>query len=126
MSGSFTDPESAETERLLREFDSCFVMHDPAPLDHLIADACVVENARPAPEGARYVGKLACVALWTEIATNKDIRFETENIIARGDRGEITWHLVWGADPQKAVRGVNLMRVQDGKIVEARGYVKGA
>lgn len=126
MSGSFTDAESAETERLLREFDSCFVKHDPAPLDRLIADSCVIENTRPAPHGARYEGKQACIALWTEIATNKDIRFETENIIARGDRGEITWRLVWGDEPQKSVRGVNLMRVQDGKIIEARGYVKGA
>ena len=64
-------------------------------------------------------------ALWTEIATNKGIHFEPEEIIARGDRGEIRWRLVWGSAPENSVRGVNLMRVRDGKIVEARGYVKG-
>lgn len=126
MSGSFTDRESAETERLLREFDACFLTHDPSPLDRLIADDCVLENTRPAPDGARYEGKQACVALWTEIANNKEIHFETEEIFARGDRGEIRWRLVWGSAPENSVRGVNLMRAREGKIVEARGYVKGA
>jgi ketosteroid isomerase-like protein len=126
MSGSFTDPESVETERLLRRFDQVFLTHDPAALDRLIADDCVIENTRPAPDGARYVGKQACIALWTEIAANKGIHFETEGIIARGDRGEIGWRLVWGSAEENSVRGVNLMRVSDGKIVEARGYVKGA
>jgi ketosteroid isomerase-like protein len=126
MSGSFTDPESVATERLLRQFDDVFLTHSPAALDALVADDCVIENTRPAPDGARYVGKQACVALWTEIATNMGIHFENEDIIARGDRGEIRWRLVWGAEPEQSVRGVNLMRVRDGKIVEARGYVKGA
>lgn len=45
--------------------------------------------------------------------------------MARGDRGEIRWRLVWGSVAENSVRGVNLMRVRDGKIVEARGYVKG-
>ena len=126
MSGSFTDAESVATERLLEQFDDVFQKRDPSALDRLVADDCVIENTRPAPDGARYVGKQACVALWTEIATNEAIRFERQHIIARGDRGEIAWRLIWGAAPENSVRGVNLMRVRDGKIVEARGYVKGA
>lgn len=126
MSYSFTDAESAATERVLTQFDAVFQKHDPAALGDLVADDCVIENTRPAPDGARYVGKQACIALWTEIATNQAIRFETESISARGDRGEIAWRLVWGPATENAVRGVNLMRVCDGKIVEARGYVKGA
>jgi ketosteroid isomerase-like protein len=126
MSYSFTDPESVATERVLTEFNAAFLNHDPSVLDALVADDCVIENTRPAPDGARYVGKQACTALWTEIATNTAIHFEPEHIFARGDRGEIAWRLVWGAAPENSVRGVNLMRVRDGKVVEARGYVKGA
>jgi ketosteroid isomerase-like protein len=126
MSYSFSDAESQATERLLTEFNDVFLKRDPAPLDRLVADDCVVENTRPAPNGERYVGKQACVALWTEIATNQAIHFEPEHIYARGDRGEIAWRLVWGDAPENAIRGVNLMRVRDGKVVEARGYVKGA
>ena len=63
--------------------------------------------------------------LWTKIATTPDIHFETERIMARGDRGIIQWRLVWGPDHSSSVRGVNLMRVRAGRIVEAQGYVKG-
>ena len=76
-------------------------------------------------------GKVAVAAInakltrfWTQIATTEGIHFEPESIIARGDRGEIRWRMVWGPDRTSSVRGVNLMRVQDGRIVEAQGYVK--
>jgi hypothetical protein len=125
-SGTFTDPESRATEQLLKRFDQVFLTHDPAPLQELVADDCVIENTNPAPDGSRHVGKAACIELWTKIATNPDLRFENESIIARGDRGEIRWRLAWGPNPADSVRGVNLMRVRDARIVEAHGYVKGS
>ena len=125
-SGSFNDPESVQTESILQRFNQVFLTHDPAALEVLVADDCVIENTQPAPDGARHEGKAACVALWTQIATMPGAHFEPEGIIARGDRGEIRWRLVWGPDRTSSVRGVNLMRVRDGRIVEARGYVKGA
>ncbi len=125
-SGSFNDPESVQTESILQRFNQVFLTHNPAALEVLVADDCVIENTQPAPDGARHEGKAACVALWTQIATMPGAHFEPEGIIARGDRGEIRWRLVWGPDRTSSVRGVNLMRVRDGRIVEARGYVKGA
>jgi len=125
-SESFTDALSVQTEEILKRFDQVFLRHDPADLQELVADDCVLENTQPAPDGSRHEGKQACVALWTKIATTPDIRFETERIIARGDRGMIQWRLVWGPDHASSVRGVNLMRVRDGRIVEAQGYMKGA
>ena len=125
-SGSFTDSESRATEALLERFNQVFLTHDPAPLQELVADDCVIENTQPAPDGSNHVGKAACVELWTKIATMSDAHFETESIIARGDRGIIQWRLVWGPDRSSSVRGVNLMRVRAGRIVEAQGYVKGA
>lgn len=123
--GSFTDPESRATEALLQRFNQVFLSHDPAPLQDLVADDCVIENTQPAPDGSCHVGKAACLDLWTKIATMPDAYFEPESIIARGDRGEIRWRLIWGPDVTDSVRGVNLMRVRDGLIVEAQGYVKG-
>ena len=124
-SGSFNDPESMQTEAILQRFNQVFLTHNPAALEVLVADDCVIENTQPAPDGA-HEGKAACVALWTQIATMPGAHFEPEGIIARGDRGEIRWRLVWGPDRTSSVRGVNLMRVRDGRIVEAQGYVKGA
>jgi ketosteroid isomerase-like protein len=123
---SFTDPESVQTAEILTRFNQVFLSHDPAALQDLVAEDCVIENTQPAPDGARYEGKAACIQLWTGIATNSAIYFETESIIARGDRGEIRWRLRWGPQHGDSVRGVNLMRVRDGQIVEAQGYVKGA
>ena len=125
-SGSFNDAESVRTEAILQRFNQVFLSHDPAALPELVAEDCVIENTQPAPDGSRHQGKDACVAVWTQIATNPGIHFEPEGIIARGDRGEIRWRLVWGPDYASSVRGVNLMRVRDGRIVEAQGYVKGA
>jgi ketosteroid isomerase-like protein len=125
-SESFTDAESVKTEDILKRFDRVFLSHDPTDLQELVGDDCVLENTQPAPDGSRHEGKEACVAFWTKIATTPDIRFEAERIIARGDRGMIQWRLVWGPDHASSVRGVNLMRVRGGRIVEAQGYVKGA
>ena len=125
-SGSFKDAESVQTEAILQRFNRVFLSHDPTALRDLIADDCVIENTQPAPDGSRHEGQEACIALWTKIATTPDIHFETERIMARGDRGIIQWRLVWGPDHASSVRGVNLMRVRAGRIVEAQGYVKGA
>lgn len=125
-SGSFTDPESQATEAILHRFNDVFLRHDPSALDDLVAEDCIIENTQPAPDGARYEGKAACIGLWTQIATMQGAWFEPESISARGDRGEIRWRLLWGEGAADSVRGVNLMRVRDGRIVEACGYVKGA
>ena len=124
MSGSFHDAESLRTDAILRRFNEVFLSHDPSALHELVAEDCVIENTQPAPDGSRHEGKAACIALWTEIATMPGAHFEPESIISRGDRGEIRWRLVWGSDRASSVRGFNLMRVRDGRIVEAQGYVK--
>jgi hypothetical protein len=124
VSDSFQDAESRATEAILERFNQVFLMHDPTSLPDLVAADCVIENTKPAPDGDRHEGKAACIALWTHIATMPGVHFEPEAIFARGDRGEIRWRLVWGPDPANSVRGVNLMRVRDGRIVEALGYVK--
>ena len=124
-SSSFHDAESLRTEQVLRRFNRVFLEHDPADLGKLVAEDCVIENTQPAPDGSRHQGKAACIALWTQIATTPGTHFEPEDIVARGDLGVIRWRLVWGPDRAQSVRGVNLMRVRNGLIVEAQGYVKG-
>jgi ketosteroid isomerase-like protein len=123
-SGSFHDAESRATAVILERFNRVFLSHDPEALADLVAEDCVIENTGPAPNGSRHEGKAACLALWARIATMPGAHFEPETIIARGDRGEVRWRLVWGPDHGNSVRGVNLMRVRDGRIVEALGYVK--
>ena len=98
-----------DTSEIIRRFNDAFVRHDPSQLDDLIGEDCVMEAIQPAPDGARYEGRTACLDFWRALA---------------GDRATIRWRYRYGAGAADYVRGVNLMRVRDGKIVEALGYSK--
>ena len=120
-----TDGATRETAEIMRRFNDAFLTHDPSLLEGLIAEDCVIENTTPAPDGARHVGGEACLRLWQTIAAAQPgTRFDLEEIVAIGERGIIRWRYHFGEG--QSVRGVNLMRVRDGQIVEAMGYVKGA
>jgi ketosteroid isomerase-like protein len=114
------------TSEVIRRFNQAFQQHDPAGLPELIAADCVIENSNPAPNGSRHVGREACVELWRGIATTPGTHFDLEEVVVTGERATIRWRLWWGEDEDNSVRGVNLMRVRNGQIVEALGYVKGA
>ena len=118
-----TDDESRKTLEIMNRFNDCFQRRDPSALADLVANDCVIENTVPAPDGARYEGREACIKLWSEIATAPGTRFDLEDVWAQGNRATILWRF-WFGEAQ-SVRGVNLMRVKDGRIVEAMGYVKG-
>jgi ketosteroid isomerase-like protein len=117
--------ELVDTAELMRRFNDVFQRHDPAALSELVAEDCVIENTVPAPNGSRHAGREECVALWQRIATTPGTSFDLEDVAVYGDRAIIRWRFRWGTGDESSVRGVNLMRVRDGLIVEALGYVKG-
>jgi ketosteroid isomerase-like protein len=113
------------TSEVIRRYNDVFQQHDASGLRELIAEDCVIENTTPAPNGSRHVGRDACLELWQRIATTPGICFDIEDVEVLGERATIRWRLRWG-NGGGSVRGVNLMRVRNGQIVEALGYVKGA
>ena len=117
--------DNKATLELLKRFNGAFQKHHPEDLDDLIGEGCVLENTAPAPDGARYEGRQACLDFWKGIASSANLVFKDEEISALGDRGIIRWELRWSENEVDRVRGVNIMRVRDGKIVEGLGYVKG-
>ncbi|MBM7789763.1 nuclear transport factor 2 family protein [Tenggerimyces flavus] len=108
----------------IERFNHAFVHHDPAALDGLIAEDCVMEAIQPAPDGARYEGREACLTFWLALAEDHSSQFEDEEIVVMGDRATISWRYRFGSGPADYVRGVNVMRVRDGQVVEALGYSK--
>lgn len=124
MNHAAAEPANSITT-LMNRFNEAFLLHEPSLLSALVAEDCVIENTTPAPNGSRHVGRAACLALWESIAGNRDGWFEPEEIIPLGERAIIKWRYCWGDGEQASVRGVNLMRMRDGLIVEALGYVKG-
>lgn len=113
------------TRDILERFNRAFEIHRPDDLDELIGEDCILENTAPAPNGDRYEGREACLAFWKGIASSTNLVFKAEEIWASQDRGLIRWQLRWGQAESDWVRGVNIMRVHAGKIVEAMGYLKG-
>lgn len=114
----------SDTTEVIRRFNDAFLRHDPSQLDDLVAAECVMEAIQPAPDGARYEGRAACLAFWQALAADRGTQFETEEIAVAGDRATIRWRYRYGSGAADYVRGVNLMLVRDGEIVEALGYSK--
>ena len=114
-----------ETAELIRRFNDAFRFHQPEALRELVADDCVIENTHPAPEGMRCVGREACLSVWQALAAARDSQFELEEVLVAGERAVIRWRYRFGPGPADWNRGVNLMRVRGGRIVEAMGYLKG-
>lgn len=109
-----------DTAAVIDRFHSAFLEHDPGRLQEIIAEDCVMEGVGPAPEGNRWMGYAECLAGWQEMASDHSMCFEHEAVEVHGDRGIIRWRL----EGAEEFRGVTLMRVRDGQIVEALGYAK--
>jgi hypothetical protein len=114
------------TAEVIDRFNGAFQRHDPAALADLVAEDCVLENTQPAPDGSRHEGRRACLEVWQAIAGNPATRFDLEAVEVLGERAIIQWRSWWGRAPCDSVRGVNLMRVRGGLIVEGLGYTKAA
>lgn len=120
-----SDNAAITTKEIIQKFHEAFDRHDPKAMEELVADDCVIENTTPAPNGGRLVGKAACLANWQGLATSTESWFLREEVFVVGERAVIRWRYCWGNDDTQSIRGLNLMRVSGGRIVEAMGYVKG-
>lgn len=118
------EPSVRTTRDVLDLYNDAFQRHDASLLSELIADDCVIEDSGPAPCGERREGGAACLARWSELAANRALVFTPEPAEIHGDLAVQPWLLHWGEGELDRVRGVNLLRIRDGRIVEARGYVK--
>ncbi|MFI9103465.1 nuclear transport factor 2 family protein [Streptomyces fildesensis] len=112
------------TAEVIERFNHAFVHHDGSVLADLIDDHCVMEANQPAPDGARYEGRAACLEFWQALAEDRTSRFEPEDVVVAGERATIRWRYRFGDGPADSVRGVNLMHIRNGLIVEALGYSK--
>ena len=81
-----------------------------------------MESMQPAPNGTRYEGYEANLKFWGAMALDRVHYFEVEDTFVMGDRATIRWRFHFGDGG--SIRGVSLIRVQDGKIAEALAYAK--
>ena len=113
----------SDTIDVVQRFNEAFGSHDVDRIMDLMTDDVVFESTDPAPDGVRHVGAEAVRAVWTQLfAAAPQARFETEELFAADDRAVVRWRFEWG---DGHVRGVDVMRVRDGKVSEKFSYVKG-
>jgi ketosteroid isomerase-like protein len=126
-SDATTDEVSAKTQAAVERFNAAFNRHDVDAIMACMTTDCVLENTRPAPDGARLVGKGAVRAYWEEFfARSPRARFDVEELFAAGDRCVVRWTYHWVRDGRAGhVRGVDVFRVRNGQVAEKYAYVKG-
>ena len=117
------DQQSDATRATTDRFNAAFNQHDVDAIMALMTDDCVFENTAPPPDGERFVGQAAVRGCWERLFSGSPAAlFEWEEIVAAGDRAVVRWRYSWGPGH---VRGVDVMRVRDGKVAEKLSYVKG-
>ena len=116
-----------ETLATIHRFNDAFNRHDVDAVMALMTDDCVFDNTRPAPDGERFVGQAAVRTFWAEFfRRSPHARFDPEEIFAVGDRCVVRWRYHWVKDGKPGnVRGVDIVRVRNGKVAEKLSYVKG-
>jgi ketosteroid isomerase-like protein len=113
---------SDETRDVIQGFHDALNSHNLDALSQLVHEECVFETTQP-PDGARHVGRLAVLQACQEFFDQSpESRFEMEEVVTVDDRAFIRWRYAW---PDGHVRGVDVMRVRDGKVIETFAYVKG-
>ncbi|MSQ09860.1 MAG: nuclear transport factor 2 family protein [Dehalococcoidia bacterium] len=106
-------------------FNEAFNRHDVPAVMALMNEDVVFENTYPSPDGTRFEGAVAVRGFWEQFfGSTPQARFTTEELFASGDRCVVRWRFDWD-DKGGHIRGVDVMRVRDGKVAEKLSYVKG-
>ena len=120
-----TDPQTQATIDTVNAFNEAFNRHDVPAVMALMTGDVVFENTYPSPDGTRYEGAAAVRTFWEEFfASTPQARFTAEELFAAGDRCVVRWRFDWD-DQGGHIRGVDVMRVRDGRVAEKLSYVKG-
>jgi ketosteroid isomerase-like protein len=122
------DPSWTVVHDVVRRFGEAWEAWDLDAIMALMADDAVFESTGPAPDGVRVEGAAVIRAEWESMfAATRDASFVFEEAFVSGDRATARWTFSWtGEDGAPGhVRGVDVMRVADGKVAEKYSYVKG-
>ena len=116
-----------ESLAVVDRFNEAFGRADVDAIMALMTDDCVFESTSPPPDGERCVGQAAVRAFWERFfAGTESPKFTAEDTFGAGDRVTVRWRFTWGDGGAGGhVRGVDVIRVRDGKVAEKLAYVKG-
>ena len=115
------DDETRATIEAVRRLDAAFDRGDVDAFMAAMTDDCVWESFTPAPDRHRHEGQAAVRQAMAGFLGSSPV-FDGEEMIACGDRATVRWSCRRAGGH---VRGVDVVRVRDGKVAEIPSYVKG-
>lgn len=121
------DELTSSTVSAVNRFNAAVNQQDVDAVMAAMTDDCIFENTSPSPDGTRYEGYQPVKEFWEKFFHNSPTaRFATEEMIAFEDRCIVRWvyHKTKEGVPWH-LRGIDLFRVENGKIAEKLSYVKG-
>ena len=122
---SVFENDEQQTKIIIDRFNEAFIKHNPSLLNDIVGTDCRMEGAMPPPDGMIVEGYQNCLDFWKSLIENPNAQFMPEKVTVNGNKATIQWKFMWGEKLEKHIKGVNLMTIQDNKITEAVGYVKG-
>jgi uncharacterized protein (TIGR03086 family) len=128
IGGFGRNPRWSAANSVVARFGTAFDRQDLDAVMALVTDDCVFESTSPSPDGTRFEGAADVRAEWEKLFANTvEPRFETEETVVLGDRAVVRWQYSWQepSGDRGHVRGVDVLRLRDGKIAEKLSYVKG-
>jgi ketosteroid isomerase-like protein len=114
--------------RTALKYHEAYNRHDVSAMMSLVADDCVLESSGPTPDGATIIGKHHISRLWEKyFAERQSATRQIEDVFSLGIRCVLRWRGEWTDldGVPRAIRGVDIFQVKEGKITEALSYVKG-
>ena len=123
-----TEPDDTLILDVIQRFNTAFNRHAMDDIMALMAEDCVFENTYPPPDGERFTGQAAVRACFEQFfRASPAATFDFGDTFACGERACVRWRYRW-IDPdgrEGHVLGVDIFRVQGGKVAEKCSYVKG-
>jgi ketosteroid isomerase-like protein len=119
---------TVSTVEVIEQFNNALNRHDVQAVMAMMTEDCVFDNTYPPPDGERFEGQEAVRHFWEEFfRSSPDAVFLSEEMFTHGDRCVIRWIYNWtNTDGSRGhVRGVDVLRVRNGKVAEKFAYVKG-
>jgi len=128
LAGFGRDATWGPNHAALARFSAAFGSGDVETIMGLMTEDCVFESTGPAPDGVRHEGAAAVRQVWQDLfGATTDAAFAEEESFVSGDRAVLRWRFTW-AEPDGSpghVRGVDVLRLRDGRVAENLSYVKG-
>ncbi len=119
--------EESSTRSTIEKFNAAFNQHDVDAVMNLMTLNCLFESTNPPPDGLRVEGALEMRVFWKKFFDgNPDAFFETEEMLVTANRCIVRWIYRKTKDGNPwYLRGVDIFKVENGKVAEKLAYVKG-